>query len=243
MYNQYVKEMSLFAIADLHLSTDPTITNKEMDKFGGVWVEHTKRLVEIWPRLVEDTDTVLIPGDISWALKLTEVAADFDFLKTLPGKKIIMKGNHDLWWSSKKKLNTLFPDYFFLQNNVYEGDSFVIAGSRGWILPNDSSFTEETDRKIYERELLRIKSSLDMAKSVLGNRTLIAATHFPPVQENGEPTDITKLFTEYGVSKAVYGHLHGASIVQRKFNGIINGTEYKLVSLDAIGAAPYKIID
>ena len=234
--------MSLFAIADLHLAMDPTIEDKAMDMFGGVWVDHAKRLAEIWTRLVAPEDTVLIPGDISWALKLEEVKADFDFLKTLPGKKIIMKGNHDLWWSSKKKMETAFPEVFFLQNNCYEGDCFVLAGSRGWLDPKDANFNEETDRPIYNRELLRIEASLKAAKEVSGDRPIIAATHFPPVLDNGLPTEISKLFTEYNVSKVVYGHLHGEPSIARKFEGTLDGVEYKLVSLDSLGAAPYKLL-
>lgn len=233
--------MSLFAIADLHLATDPTIEDKAMDMFGGVWVDHQKRLTEIWNRMVSEEDTVLIPGDLSWALKLEEVQADFDYLKTLPGKKIIMKGNHDLWWSSKKKMQNLFPEVFFLQNNCYEADSYVIAGSRGWMLPGDSNFKEE-DKPIYARELLRLRASLEEAKKVLSGRKLIAATHFPPVMENGEPTEITDMFSEYGVEIALYGHLHGDVISQRKFEGKIDSTEYKLVSLDSLGACPLKIL-
>jgi len=234
--------MSLFAIADLHLAMDPKIEDKAMDMFGGVWVDHAKRLQEIWCRLVEPCDTVLIPGDISWALKLEEVKADFDFLKTLPGKKIIMKGNHDLWWSSKKKMQTAFPEVFFLQNNCYETEEFVLAGSRGWLDPEDANFKKETDASIYRREIMRITDSLNQAKAVANGRPIIAATHFPPVLENGKSTEISMLFTEYNVMTAVYGHLHGDPAISRKFEGSLDGVKYKLVSLDALGAAPYKLL-
>ncbi|MDO5331835.1 MAG: metallophosphoesterase, partial [Bacillota bacterium] len=178
---------------------DPTIEDKSMDMFGGVWVDHARRLEEIWNRLVEPEDTVLIPGDISWALKLEEVKADFEFLKTLPGKKIIMKGNHDLWWSSKKKMEAAFPEVFFLQNNCYVDENYVLAGSRGWLDPNDTNFNEETDRPIYSRELLRIRSSLEQAQDAACGRSIIAATHFPPVLDNGQATEISKLFSEFNV--------------------------------------------
>jgi len=234
--------MSLFAIADLHLAMDPTIEDKAMDMFGGVWVDHAKRLEDAWKRLAEADDTVLIPGDISWALKLEEVKADFDFLKTLPGKKVIMKGNHDLWWSSKKKMEAAFPEVFFLQNNCYEGENFVLAGSRGWLDPNDSNFKKETDTSIYARELMRIEASLKAAKEVAGSREIIAATHFPPVLEDGKPTEISRLFTEYNVTKVVYGHLHGEPAIARKFEGELEGVTYKLVSLDSLGAAPFKLL-
>lgn len=234
--------MSLFAIADLHLAMDPTIEDKAMDMFGGVWVNHAKRLAEIWPRMVEPTDTVLIPGDLSWALKLEEVKADFEFLKTMPGKKIIMKGNHDLWWSSKKKMETAFPEVFFLQNNCYEGENFVLAGSRGWMDPKDPNFKEDPDRKIYNRELIRLRDSLDKATAVANGRPIIAATHYPPVLDDGKETEITNLFTEYNVSLVVYGHLHGPLRIQKRFEGILGGVEYKLVSLDCLGATPLKLL-
>jgi len=234
--------MSLYAIGDLHLANDPKIEDKAMDMFGGVWVDHAKKLSDIWNRIIKPEDTVLIVGDLSWALKLEDVAADIDYLRKLPGKKIIMKGNHDLWWASRKKMETLFPDVFFLQNNCYEGDDFVIAASRGWLLPNDSNFKEEEDRKIYERELLRIRASLDAAKAVQKGRHLIAATHYPPVMENGISTEITNMFTEYNVEFAVYGHLHGEVINLRRFEGTIGQTRYKLVSLDSLGACPFKLL-
>ena len=234
--------MSLFAIADLHLAMDPSIEDKSMDMFGGPWVDHTERLRSIWLRLISEEDTVLIPGDISWALKIEEAVADFNWLRALPGKKVIMKGNHDLWWSSRKKMEGLFPDFFFLQNNCYEGENFVLAGSRGWILPGASDFCEDLDKKVYQRELLRIKSSLEQAKSVADGRPIIAATHFPPMNEKKEESEITRMFTEYNVMSAVYGHLHGSNGFANGFEGRMGGVEYRLVSLDKLEAAPLLVL-
>lgn len=234
--------MSLYAIADLHLAMNPDIKDKSMDIFGGPWVNHAARLRDIWMRLIREDDTVLICGDISWALKPEEAVPDFDWLRTLPGKKVIMKGNHDLWWSSMKKMKLLFPDFFFLHNNCYIGENFVIAGSRGWLCPGSNEFSEETDRKIYRRELMRIKLSLDEAKAVQDDKTLIAATHFPPFNEKKEASDITRLFTEYGVRKAVYGHLHGSGGFANAYEGFLSGVEYRLVSFDKLEAAPLLVI-
>jgi predicted phosphohydrolase len=234
--------MSLYAIADLHLAMNPDIEDKSMDMFGGPWVNHSTRLRDIWMRLIREDDTVLIPGDISWALKLEEAVPDFDWMRILPGKKIIMKGNHDLWWSSIKKMKALFPDFFFLHNNCYVGEDFIVAGSRGWLCPGSSEFIEETDSKIYKRELMRIKLSLDEAKAVQDDKALIAATHFPPFNEKKEASDITRLFTEYGVKKAVYGHLHGSGGFANAYEGFLDGVEYRLVSFDKLEATPLLVI-
>ena len=233
--------MRLFAIADLHLAMDPSIDDKAMDMFGGPWVDHVSRLRTFWLRLVEEEDVVLIPGDISWALKMEEAKADFEFLKSLPGKKIIMKGNHDLWWASRKKMEAAFPEVFFLQNNIYEAENFVIAGSRGWICPGNSEFSE-ADEKVYKRELIRLEMSLKAASEAANGRVIIAATHYPPMNERFEDNEITALYRKYGVSKVLYGHLHGAGGFSRGFEGTRDGIEYRLVSLDRLEAAPLFVL-
>ena len=234
--------MSLYAIADLHLAMDESIEDKAMDMFGGPWVGHADRLREIWLRNITDEDTVLIPGDISWALKLEEVIADFKWLASLPGKKIIMKGNHDLWWSSRKKMEQLFPEVFFLQNNFYDGGNCVIAGSRGWLCPGTSDFDEIFDTKVYRREIIRMEMSLKAAAAAADGRPIIAATHFPPMNEKHEESDFTRLFTEYNVTYALYGHLHGAGGFANGFEGEKNGVKYKLVSFDRLEAAPFLVL-
>lgn len=234
--------MSLYAIADLHLAMDESIEDKAMDMFGGPWVDHAARLREIWLRNITENDTILIPGDISWALKLEEVIADFEWLKTLPGKKIIMKGNHDLWWSSRKKMEKLFPEVFFLQNNYYDGGGYVIAGSRGWLCPGASDFDEDFDTKVYKRELIRMEMSLEAAAKAANGRPIIAATHFPPMNEKKENSEFTRLFTEYNVTYALYGHLHGAGGFANSFEGERNGVKYKLVSFDRLEAAPFLVL-
>ena len=229
----------LFAIADLHLAMDPSITDKSMDMFGGAWVGHAERLRGIWLRLVEPEDTVLIPGDISWALKLEEAKADLEWLDSLPGTKVLIRGNHDLWWTSMKKMRGLYGSVFFLRNDSMEFGDYVLCGTRGWLCPGDTDFTETSDRKIYERELIRLEMSLKSAAKC--GKQIIAATHFPPMNRKGESSGFTELYKRFGVKKAVYGHLHGNAFLTAP-EGLMDGIEYRLVSLDRLQAAPLKLL-
>ncbi|MBR0130458.1 MAG: metallophosphoesterase [Firmicutes bacterium] len=231
---------SLYAIADLHLATDPSIEDKSMDMFGGVWVGHAQRLRDIWLRIIEPEDVVFIPGDISWALKLEEAKADLAWLDSLPGTKVLLRGNHDLWWSSMKKMRGLFESVLFIQNDAVGFENYVLCGSRGWICPGDPDFTESTDRKIYERELLRMRMTLSAAAAC--GKPIIAATHFPPMNKDREPSGFTELYREFGVKTAVYGHLHGESAIASAFEGVKDGTDYRLVSLDRLHAAPLRLL-
>ena len=161
--------MKIFAIGDLHLSFGENI-EKPMDIFGGQWVGYTDRLEANWRQNISEEDLVIICGDISWGLRLEETKADFDWIKSLPGKKIFFKGNHDLWWQSAGKLNKVYGDEnnIFVQNKAYiiehEGKKIAICGSRGWICPGDDGFSAE-DKKIYEREAMRLRMSFDEAKA------------------------------------------------------------------------------
>ena len=219
---------------------DPSITDKSMDMFGGAWVNHAERLREIWLRLIEPDDIVFIPGDISWALKLDEAKADLAWIDALPGRKILIRGNHDLWWSSMKKMRGLFPSIGFIQNDCAEFDDLVLCGSRGWVCPGDPNYTENTDRKIYERELLRLEMSLSSG-SKTGKR-IIAATHFPPTPSADLDSGFMQLYKKYGVKTAVYGHLHGSKAFSGAPEGMTDGIYLRLVSLDKLDAAPLKII-
>ena len=230
----------LYAIADLHLATDPTIGDKSMDMFGGAWVGHAERLRSIWLRLVQPGDVVFIPGDISWALKLPEAMADLAWLDSLPGTKVLLRGNHDLWWSSMKKMRGLFGTVHFIRNDCMEFDDYVLCGTRGWNCPGEPDFTEGTDRKIYERELIRLRMSLEAA-SVCGKQ-IIAATHFPPMNRYKEASGFTELYREFGVKTALFGHLHGESAFKNAPEGDIGGISYRLESLDRLHAAPLKIL-
>ena len=223
---------------------------KPMDVFGPKWENHTERLKENWLSLVSPEDLVIICGDISWGLRLEEAMADLEFLDTLPGHKVITKGNHDLWWSSVSKLNKISEGMTFLQNTAYvidepqsNGDArkLAICGTRGWICPGTDGF-DEHDQKIYNRETLRLKMSLDDAVSK-GATEIIAALHYPPSNDRFEDSAFTKTLEEYGVKTCVYGHLHGRDAFKNGYKGVWNGVEYKLVSLDFVEAAPKLIYE
>lgn len=227
--------MSIYVIGDLHLSKDPRI-DKPMDIFGESWVNHDKRLEEEWNRIVTDEDTVLIVGDISWGLKLEEAMMDLEWIDQLPGKKVIIKGNHDLWWSGINKMNSLFDTITFLQNTAYVDGKLAICGTRGWNCPGSENF-QESDTKIYNREVLRLEMSLKDAVSK-GAETIIGILHYPPTNDKKQPSDFTRLFEEYGVKKAFYGHLHSEDAKRNSRSLNLNGVSYKLVSLDAVDCVP-----
>ena len=235
-------DLKIFAIADLHLSFDENI-DKPMDRFGPGWENHADRLRENWERLVGEGDMVLIPGDISWALRIEEAMADFEWIHRLPGTKLISKGNHDLWWNRIQYLNSLYEDITFLQNECYvAGDGrVVITASRGWPYPGSDEYTDH-DEKIYARELHRMRLGLDAAAGAAPDAEIIACLHYPPSNPSGLETGFTKLLEEYGVSKCVYGHLHGMPAFSTGIKGRVRGVEYMLVSLDYLGAVP-KLIE
>ena len=221
--------MNVYSIGDLHLSFSVG-PDKSMDRFGGVWINHAQRLKDNWEKTVADDDLVIMPGDFSWALKLSEVGPDFDYLKTLPGKKLMVRGNHDLWWSSLKKMRERFPEVDFIQNDAKDYGSFAVIGSRGWISPDDPDFKEDTDRVIFERERIR----LELSYQSLGGKQferLVCAVHFPPQA-------FSDLFKKFGVTHVVYGHLHGDNAFKTGPEGLIDGIEYRLVSLDKLNAQP-----
>ena len=235
--------MKIFAIADLHLSFNENI-EKPMDKFGPGWEGHTEKLERNWRRLVSEEDIVLIPGDISWALRINEAMADFEWIHSLPGTKLLSKGNHDLWWSRITYLNSLYDDLIFLQNDcrVIEGQNIVVTASRGWPYPGSDEYTEH-DEKIYARELLRMKMGLDAAKKTAPDAQIIACLHYPPASPNGRETGFTALLEEYGVSKCVYGHLHGMPAYNTGIKGMCRGIEYILTSFDYLDGEPKLIYD
>lgn len=235
--------MKIFAIGDLHLSFNEKI-DKPMDKFGPGWEGHPGSLENAWRELVSEEDLVLIPGDISWALKLNEALDDFKWLHDLPGRKIISKGNHDLWWGRINYLNSLYEDVVFLQNECYVLDEcgIVIAASRGWPYPGSDEYTDH-DEKIYTRELMRLRMGLDAAKSAAPDCRIIVCLHYPPSGADGRETEFTRLLEEYGVWKCIYGHLHGMPAFERGIKGMVRGTEYMLVSLDYLAARPKLIYD
>ncbi len=233
--------MSLFTISDLHLSLS---IDKPMDVFGSEWDHYMERLFENWSSTVSSTDTVIVGGDVSWAMYLNECERDFAFLNALPGTKIILKGNHDYWWESLTKLQNYvtekgFSTLCFLHNNAYLAEDCAICGTRGWVDPSYESFKAD-DQKIYLRELARMELSLKSAAK-LGAKKIIAVLHYPPITKTLTVSEqYAALFQAYGVSLCVYGHLH-ARASKRAFEGMAGGVEYKLAAADYMGFTPYKL--
>lgn len=227
--------MALYAISDLHLSLSG---DKPMDVFSEEWKNHDMRIRENWLKKVKEEDTVLLAGDLSWSMKLQGGKEELDFVAGLPGRKIIIKGNHDYWWGSITKLNSMYDNMDFIQNNFFAYEDYAICGTRGWVLPGSSLFKEE-DEKIFRREVLRLKMSLDAAKKK-GFQKFIVMIHYPPVNETFKDSEFTDIFEEYGVEKVIYGHLHGKSL-QRVMIGERKGVEYILTSCDYIGFDPVLI--
>lgn len=230
--------MSLYAIGDLHFSTS---VNKPMDIFGDNWDNHQNKIIDNWKEIITNEDVVLVLGDTSWAMNMNEAKEDLDIINNLPGKKVFIKGNHDFWWSSLSKLKSAYEDIIFLQNSYYKYGNIGICGSRGWLCPNEVKFDED-DEKIYKREKLRLKMSLDAAIKG-GCNEFIVITHYPPTNDKLEESEFTKLFEEYKVKKVIYGHLHGKDSFEMGLKGARNGVEYILASSDYINFKPIKIME
>ena len=229
----------IFAIGDLHLSL--SVENKAMDVFGPGWANHVDRLREGWQDTVGEGDLVLIPGDISWGLRLEEAEADLAFIHGLKGTKILLRGNHDYWWTGYSKVQSLLPpDMKAIQNNALRWGDAIVGGTRGWNTPLSADFSESKDRKIFEREKLRLDLSL-RAMDAQGEGLRIVMLHYPPFSEKGEPTDFAKALAGRA-DRCVYGHLHGRSCLGG-FEGNWEGTEYALVSADHLRFVPRLIAE
>ncbi|MCT8975835.1 metallophosphoesterase [Clostridium sp. CX1] len=228
--------MALFAISDLHLDLTG---DKPMDIFGDRWLNHDEKIKNNWLNKITDEDTVLVAGDISWSMKMEDGMRDLEWIHNLPGRKIMVKGNHDYWWTSISKLNNLYDDMDFIQNNSFNYEDYAICGTRGWICPGGDNFSEH-DEKIYERELNRLRLSLDSAVKK-GFKKFIIMIHYPPVNEKLLESGFVDIFKEYNVEKVIYGHLHGPSLA-KALNGELNGIEYIITSGDYINFDPIKIL-
>lgn len=234
--------MALFCISDLHLSLG---VDKPMDVFGGVWENYIEKLEKNWREIVSDDDYVVMPGDFCWAMHLDESKKDFEFLNSLAGIKILLKGNHDYWWDTVSKLRRFVTDNAysniqFLQNNFFSYDDCAICGTRFWLCPGASSFTSE-DEKIYLRELGRAELSLADAIKTKPKQILFF-THYPPFSNPQKPDDaFCELMQKYGVSHVLYGHLHGDA-KNYAFTGEYKGIKFDLVSCDYLEFTPKMLI-
>lgn len=227
--------MALFAIADLHLSLS---SNKPMNVFDG-WHNYVERLCDNWQANVSKDDTVVIPGDISWGMSLEEAADDFKFIDRLNGRKIILKGNHDYWWSTKAKADNFFAEQGItsiqiLHNNCYEYDGIGICGTRGWI--NDGS--EPADAKVIKREAMRLDRSISLACE--SGLKPVAFLHYPPVFGNETNYDILDVLLKYEITDCFYGHLHSYAC-KKALNGRCYGINFRLISSDYLQFSPLNI--
>lgn len=228
--------MALYAIADLHLSLG---TDKPMDIFKG-WQDYKERLEKNWRALVNDDDTVVVAGDISWAMKLEECYEDFKFLDSLPGVKILIKGNHDYWWATKKKIDEYLEQNNFntikiLFNNSFVVDGINICGSRGWYYDADT----QADIKVINREVGRLKLSLDSVKDK--DVTPVVFLHYPPVYSELECQEIMDTLVSYGIKECYYGHLHGVHTHRNAVIGDYKGINMHLISCDFVDFMPILV--
>ena len=238
--------MKGFAISDLHLSFQ---TDKPMDVFGGNWAGYEQKIMDDWNSRVGDDDVGIIAGDISWAMRMSETEKDFEYISRLKGTKIIIRGNHDYWWISITKVReALPPKTIALQNDSVKIGGTVFCGTRGWRVPERNQKQSAEDKKIFDREVIRLELSLKDAESkrdchVAGSprNDIVVIMHYPPFNCMRDDSPFTKLMEKYGVSVCVYGHLHGKNsrneIVTTK-----NGIKYYLTSCDLVGFRVVEIL-
>ena len=227
--------MALYAIGDLHLCLGAP---KPMDVFGGAWVGYMDKLKE-GLSVLQPEDTLVLLGDLSWALDLQQAKEDFSWINQIPGKKIILKGNHDYWWSTAGKFYKFcgengFEDLWILNNNCYQYQDWAICGTRGWFFEEERS--GEHDEKVFKRELIRLETSLKAA----GDLQKMVFLHYPPKYKGYECGEILELLKRYHVRRCFYGHLHGPSH-GLAMEGLWDGIEYRLVASDKLNFKPYLV--
>ena len=242
--------MSIFTLADLHLSTDSR-TNKSMEVFGARWQDYMAKIEKNWNAVVGDDDTVVVPGDISWATRLEDAESDLRFLDSLNGKKLIGKGNHDFWWTTATKMNAFFKEKGFstisiLYNNAYIVEDRIICGTRGWFPDESRQITvgDVDHTKIVNREVTRLKLSLDAARKLQEERKaesgeLLPITvflHFPPVWGDFVMREFIDVLHEYGINECYFGHIHSAYNQNGRFE--FEEIKFALVSSDFLSFHP-----
>ena len=228
--------MALYTLADLHLATG---VEKPMDIFGGRWQGYTEKIVTRWQALVAPEDTVVLGGDISWGISLAEAKGDFALIDSLPGKKIILKGNHDLWWETVSKMHRFFAEngfttMDFLHNNCFFYGKTALCGTRGW--PFEEDFSDPHNEKIFRRELLRLEASLKLGAAQDPDE-IICFLHYPPLYAHFRCGPMIELMQKYGVRRCIYGHLHSDSL-RWAVEGEHEGIEWRLVSGEHVDFTP-----
>ena len=227
--------MNIFSISDLHLSL---FREKTMDIFGDHWKNHHEKIKKDWEEKVGEEDLVLIPGDISWAMSLEEALPDLKFIEELPGRKVFVKGNHDYWWGSLRKIENLsLKDCFFLQNNSFSFGGISLCGTRGWVIPEDGEMSEE-DEKIFKRECLRLVNSLEKAS----DEVIIVLIHYPPISREGASSQFVEIMKNHGVKACVYGHIHSGAELRPFNDGRREGIDFHLVACDYLDFKLKKIL-
>jgi hypothetical protein len=231
--------MAIYAISDLHLSFN---TDKPMNIFG--WINHEEKIKESWKENINENDLVLLPGDFSWEMALKDTYKDFDFINNLPGKKLLLKGNHDLWWTSLKKMNEYveenFKDIGFIYNNSFLYEDKIIVGTRGWTLLNPN---DEDNKKIVARETLRLEMSIKDGIAKYGDdKEIICMMHYPPLIKDAMENSFVDVLKKYNIKTCLYGHLHGKA-QEGLIEGIHDGINYIMVSCDYTNFKVVKICD
>lgn len=223
--------MKIFAISDLHLSVN---NPKPMDIFGPVWDGYLEKIFSQWKELVAEEDIVLLAGDFSWAMKLEDAVSDFELLKDLPGKKVLIRGNHDYWWKSISSVRNIMPEGFYaIQNDAIKIGNVVLCGTRGWQVPERKIEQSPEDEKIFKREVLRLELTLQAGEKLReeGDR-LICLMHYPPMNFAREDSEFSLLMEKYKVESVVFGHVHGYKNIETKF--VKNNIKYYLTSCDIV---------
>ena len=230
--------MNLFAIGDLHLDGGQ---DKPMAIFGPQWDRHFEKIAARWREAVREEDTILIPGDISWAMSLEDALPDLQAIGDLPGKKVLVRGNHDYWWSGIGKVRRALPSGMTaLQQDAADLGDFLVCGTRGWLIPTEETPLSSQDEKIYLRELARLDLAIDAARRLDKEKKLVVMLHYPPLYRNTRRSGFTDRMEAAGVQLCVYGHLHGGGIASG-FSGEQGGIRYELTSCDSQDFAPRKI--
>ena len=228
--------MALYAMGDLHLSLS---VNKSMEVFGPAWSGYVERIRENLSALRPE-DTLILDGDTSWGMTMEEAEADFRFLDGFPGRKLLVKGNHDYWWGTVSKMRRFFAEkgfstLDFIHNNCAFYGEYALCGTRGWFIEEEGT---PNDEKVLRREIQRLETSLKAADG----RPILCFLHYPPLYMGYERPEILNLLERYAVRRCCYGHLHGYAI-RRRMEGLRNGVEYSLISADYLGFAPVKLCD